>query len=84
MPEPMTFESVVTGNGIPSDDSLSEWNGKRVHVHVRQVEDEDDLDVEKEVYFRMPVAKEVLKGVRLSDLGRAEPVIILADDIADE
>ena len=55
-----------------------------MHVHVRQVEDEDDLDVEKEVYFRTPVAKEVLKGVRLSDLGRAEPVIILADDIADE
>jgi hypothetical protein len=44
----------------------------------------EGMDVEKDVYVKMPFPSEVLKGVRVMDGGPMEPCIILPEELSDE
>ena len=88
MLEEKSFDAVITDGRIDHEESLRPWEGKEVQVtlHLRISEEElpDDLDVERDVYMKMPVKSFVIRPSKFRDIGAAKPSLILPEEIADE
>jgi hypothetical protein len=88
MLEDVSFDAVITEGRIQHQENLRPWEGKSVQVtvHVRLAEDAPpaDLDVEKDVYRKMPVKSTVIGSSKIRDIGPAKPSLILPEGTEDE
>jgi len=88
MLEDMSFDAVITDGRILHQENLRPWEGKEVqvtvHVHAGQDTPPADLDVEKDVYRKMPVKTTLVGSSKIRDIGPARPSIILPEGIEDE
>jgi hypothetical protein len=53
-------------------------------VGAREEDPPEDLDIERDVYHKMPVEVSVIKPTVIRDHGNAKPSIILPEGIEDE
>lgn len=93
-----TFEGTVVGGQLAYNQPLHVFEGKKVLITVidpvatptRELpaestdEPPDDLDVEKEIYNKMPRKVEMLKGVTIIDKGRRRPHVILPEELPND
>jgi len=86
--ETKSFGAQIIDGCISHAESLSNWEGRHVEVTVQVKDDDaeapDHMDVEKDVYLKMPVNSKVLKGYAIRSMGYAEPSVILPEGIEDE
>ena len=88
MLETKSFDAVIAEGRIEHGENLRPWEGKEVQVTVLLLsgEDEppDDIDIEKDVYVKMPVKASVIQRIKIRDIGPAMPSFILPEGIEDE
>ncbi len=94
-----TFETQVVNGRLQYQVPLDAFEGQHVRVTVDVVaapqpkpngqqppseEPPEGMDVEKEIYVKMPRKVEILKGVKVVDLGPAQPRFILPEELPDD
>ena len=88
MLEERTFGAVVVDGQLHHEESLLPWEGKAVQVTVQLPTNEqdsgDDVDVEKDVYLKMPVSHSRVQPKAVRDVGHAKPSIFLPEGLEDE
>ena len=87
MLEDRSFNAVIADGQIRHGENLTPYDGKEVHVtvHVRAIEAEPpkDLDIEKDIYVKMPVETTVLGAATIRNIGSAKPSLILPEGLED-
>jgi len=88
MLEDKSFDAVITNGRIHHQENLLPWEGKEVQVtvHLRATDDVPpaDIDVEKDVYRKMPVKTSVVETRRIRNIGSATPSVILPEGTGNE
>jgi hypothetical protein len=95
-----TFSAQVVEGQLRYQEPLDAFEGQNVRVTVvggpvaieqpdgsnteQEPEPPDWMDVEKDVYVKMPLNLEILKDVRVIEAGPGKPTIILPEDLPDE
>ena len=94
-----TFDAEVVNGHLRFDEPLNEIEGQRVRVTLTiiptggqllqdlpptDVEPPEWLDVEKDVYVKMPFRGEILKDVVIVERGPGKPCTILPEPLPDD
>jgi penicillin-binding protein 2 len=77
-PDPKVVVAVTIENGVAHEGMIPSSD------QAQEVEPPEWLDVEKEIYIQMPRHIEVLKDVKVIDLGHAKPHFILPEELPDD
>jgi hypothetical protein len=88
MLEDKTFDAVIADGRIHHEENLRPWEGEEVrvtvHFRAREFAAPDDLDVEWDIYQKMPVNTSVVGSSKIRDVGSAKPSLILPEGIEDD
>ncbi len=91
----ISFEANIIDGDLRHQESLVTWEGRRVRVTLESsgpaatgAPDEADspvgLDVEKDVYVKIPFKTEVVEGAAVVEGGRLRPCLILPEELPDD
>jgi hypothetical protein len=88
MLEDKSFDAVITDGRIQHEENLRPWEGEEVrvtvHFRIREIAQPDGLDIERDVYLKMPVKTTIVGTNKIRDIGAAKPSVILPEGIEDD
>jgi hypothetical protein len=93
----VTFEAQVENGQVRQPESLAPFEGQKVQVTVTapsksappdRAEEGDEplpegLDVERDVYVKMPLPGEILRDAVVVEGGRMQPTLIFPEELPD-
>jgi hypothetical protein len=94
-----TYEARIVNGRLEPGDWLKQFEGQRVRVTVAPVHEKaerstneatsepeppEDLDVEKDVYVKMPFRSEIVQDAVIVDGGSLQPCLIFPEEMPDD
>ena len=94
-----TYEARIVNGQLEPGDWLKQFEGQKVQVTVHPVEEKseplsddaasereppEELDVEKDVYVKMPFKSEAMQDAVILEEGRLQPCLIFPQELPDD